>query len=178
MVQVRLTRRDQMCRAAHATARMGGWRGAQASLDALARHRPPAPGLAGRPCQRAGCRRSAVRDADLCPSHGGIQQAINRDPTGPVARRYARSARFTRNGDDAARKAIWRELPVGVRLVVARWGVAGNWSWADRVRAAVALAACIDGDGRAWRDWLAGARAKGISGTVNVDDVAGLQQGG
>ena len=164
-----------MRRAAQATARMGGWRGAQASLDALARNRPAAPGRAGRPCQRPTCLRSAVRGADLCPAHGGVQQAINRDPTGPVARGYARSVRFTRNGDDAARKALWRELPASVRTMAARWGSAGGWSWPDKVGAAVALAAYVQGDGRAWRDWLAGARAKGIAGTVNADDVTDLQ---
>ena len=165
-----------MRQAAQANANKGGWRGAQASLDALARHRPVAPGLAGRPCERLSCRRSAVRGADLCPSHGGIQQAINRDPEGAFARRYARSPRFARNGDDAARKALWRELPPKVRLTVARWGAAGGWSWPEKVSAGAALTAYLGGDGRAWRDWLAGARARGIAGAVNPGDVAALER--
>lgn len=47
----------------------------------------------------------------------GIQQAINRDPEGLTACRYARSPRFARNGDEAARKAIWCDLPTAVRIV-------------------------------------------------------------
>ena len=171
-----VTRRELMRQAIHANSRKGGWRGAQASLDALARHRPAAPGLAGRPCQRHPCRRSAVRGADLCPAHGGIQQAINRDPTGPVARRYARSRRFARNGDEAARKVIWRALPARVRRVVTRWGLAGGWSWPERVSAGGALAAYVAGDGRVWRDWIAGARARGIPDAVNPADIAALER--
>ena len=59
------------------TARMGGWRGAQAS-SGRARPAPPARsrGCAGPPLS-AGQPAAAARSsgADLCPAHGGVQQA-------------------------------------------------------------------------------------------------------
>lgn len=60
-------------------------------------------------------------------------------------------------------------------MLTVRWAFAGDWTWQEKVSAAVALAAYVEGDGRAWQHWLAGARAKGIAWAVNPDDVAGLQ---
>lgn len=171
----RMSRRDQMTRAANATANRGGWRGSPASLEALAKHRPARIISAGRPCQREGCKCSAVRGADLCRMHGGRVQAINRDPTGEIARRYVRRGGMAKNIADKAQGETWRALPDSVRQAATRWAMRGRWRWPDRFAAAVALAAYVQGDPRPWQRWLAGARAKGIAGAIDPAEVASLE---
>jgi len=108
--------------------RKGGWRGSQASLDALAAHR--AKGFFGSGAHRKcpHCERPAVRGAKVCMWHGGWK-ALHNQGRLPVRYRINRQLRNLEEAGQIPQELVTHPAWIAVRAKGSRGAYVAEEMW-------------------------------------------------